>query len=158
MLPCLIPVYHSASCVLHRCEAQRLCNLVAQKHIISPVRIAEAIQPVQQGMGCFPGAVKSYCMLSMMAFVNSEHFDLPPKSPVMTLPSAMVSKTAFCAPNAALRALPELRCHDMEPDKQAHGGGHGGMCTAQTFTSYHASILMRFVRVRSTSNVMHMPP
>ena len=45
----------------------------------------------------------SHCMLSMMALVNSEHLDLPPRSPVMTLPSAMVSSTAFCGQQKAVQ-------------------------------------------------------
>lgn len=32
--------------------------------------------------------------LSMIAFVNSEHFPFPPKSPVMYLPCRMVAKQA----------------------------------------------------------------
>ena len=40
----------------------------------------------------------SYCMLPMMAFVKSDVLELPPKSPVRCLPSAMVPSTALCTP------------------------------------------------------------
>ena len=40
----------------------------------------------------------NHCMLPMMAFVNSEVLELPPKSPVRYFPSAMVPSTALCTP------------------------------------------------------------
>ena len=72
-------------------------------------------------------------MLSMMALVNSEHLDLPPKSPVITLPSAMVSSTAFCTATLPSGRAKTKACSKRQSSagNHTHSAGHGKMlCSA----------------------------